>query len=117
MKKRLNTFKMFDVVVVPFPFTEQQKSKNRPAVIISDSKKFNDKIGQSILAMITSAEHSEWPLDVPINSLVDAGLTKPSKIRFKLFTLDHTLIHATIGRLTPSDAKNLKQNLSKLFLS
>lgn len=115
MTEPLKTFKRFDVVVVAFPFTDKKNSKNRPAVVISSSKSFNDKIDHSILAMITSSEHSDWPLDTELIQLEKAGLTKASKVRFKLFTLDHVLMKSKIGHLGTEDIKNLRKNLAKLF--
>lgn len=58
------TFDALDVVVVPFPFTDRQTSKRRPALVVS-STDFNDAHEQSILAMITSVSVS-WPSDVAI---------------------------------------------------
>ena len=51
------------------------------------------------MAMITSASHTPWPLDVPIVDLASAGLPAPSIIRFKLFTLDHRLVRGKLGQL------------------
>ena len=56
----MQTFKQYEVVVVPFPFTDRDTSKRRPALILSDS--FSFKIDKSILAMITSSSHQPWPL-------------------------------------------------------
>ena len=67
-------YKRFDVVVVPFPFTDRNSEKRRPALVISDAGTFNDRIGHSVMAMITSATHSEWPLDVLIKDLDAARL-------------------------------------------
>jgi mRNA interferase MazF len=86
------TFDAYDVVVVPFPFTDRSSSKRRPALVVSRADTFNQKIGQSVLAMITSASHSDWPLDTPITDLDTAGLPAPSVVRLKLFTLDHRLV-------------------------
>ena len=57
------TFEAFEVVVVPFPFTDRTTTKRRPALVLSDAKAFNRQVGQSVLAMITSAKNSNWPLD------------------------------------------------------
>lgn len=88
------TYKRFEVVKVPFPFTDQQARKTRPALILSELSAFNAVIGHSVLAMITSARHSTWPLDTPITDLGAAGLPVPSIVRMKVFTLDHRLIIA-----------------------
>ena len=64
----------FDVVVVPFPFTDRAASKRRPALVLSDRAVFNARIGHAVLAMITSAAHSDWPLDVRVTDLKAAEL-------------------------------------------
>ena len=105
----------FDVVKIPFPFTDRLAHKNRPAVIISSARSFNHLISHSIMAMITSTQHTSWPLDTPVNDLDSAGLPAPSIIRLKLFTLDHSLIIGTLGHLSARDTLAFNKNLTVLF--
>lgn len=95
--------KTFDIVVVPFPFVDVIKTKNRPALVISSARHYNHVLGQTVLAMITSSLHDPWDLDIPIKNLKSCGLQKPSIIRLKLFTLDNRLIKGKIGRLSEQD--------------
>ena len=109
------SFERFDVVRVPFPFTDRQSDKNRPALVISDRAAFNDPAGHSVMAMITSAGHAPWPMDVPIGDLKAAGLPVPSILRFKLFTLDHRLIRGTLGHLGERDRAKVTRSLQRLL--
>jgi len=109
------TYNTHDIVVVPFPFTDKNSSKRRPALVLSDAKHFNAPVGQSVLAMITSAKNSSWPLDVEIHDLDSAGLTSASVVRMKLFTLDHQLILRKAGSLSTEDRQNVGLTLQKLF--
>jgi mRNA interferase MazF len=109
------SFERFDVVRVPFPFTDRLAEKNRPAVVISDGAAFNRPAGHSVMAMITSAAHAPWPLDVPIGDLASAGLPAPSIVRFKLFTLDHRLVRGTLGRLGAEDRERLRRSMRELM--
>ncbi|TDG11632.1 type II toxin-antitoxin system PemK/MazF family toxin [Seongchinamella unica] len=111
------TFNQFDVVVVPFPYTDCTTLKRRPALVLSDPNDFNNRIGQSVMAMITSAKHSNWPLDIEITDLDSAGLPAPSLVRMKLFTLDHRLIIRSCGTLSDSDQRQAQNTLSRLFNS
>jgi mRNA interferase MazF len=104
-----------DVVRVPFPFTDKNASKHRPALILSRSEAFNTPAGHAVMAMITSAGHTPWPLDCPITDLDTAGLPAPSLVRFKLFTLDHRLIRGRLGKLTPADGKRVRAALFELL--
>lgn len=108
------TFSGFDVVKVPFPFTDKRAKKVRPALVISNESEFNTPAGHSVLAMITSATHTPWPLDVSIKSLKEAGLPVESIVRMKLFTLDHRLIIETLGRLAAGDQTAVSKALQRL---
>lgn len=115
MKRPTVIYDAFDVVRVPFPFTDRQATKNRPALVISNAKVFNRTAGHSVMAMITSADHSPWPMDCPIDDLATAGLPSASIVRFKLFTLDHRLVRGRLGKLSESDQEVVRQNLAKLM--
>ena len=109
------TYSRYDIVKVPFPFTDRQASKTRPALVLSDDKAFNSRIGHCVMAMITSEKHSGWPLDTPIENLAGTGLPAPSVIRLKLFTLDNRLIIKKLGQLDPVDQGTVVQQLKTLF--
>jgi mRNA interferase MazF len=107
------TCKPYDVVVVPFPFTDRRTSKRRPALALS-SEAFNAESGHTVLAMITSAANPAWPMDVSIRA-AEAGLRAPSKIRMKLFTLDSRLILHKLGSLTEKDRHAVAATVQKLL--
>ena len=108
------TFEPFDVVVVPFPFTDRRAAKRRPALIVS-SAPFNEDHHQAILAMITSTA-IEWPSDVTLRDWRQAGLNASCKVRFKLFTLDYTLILRRIGALSESDGTAVRNGLRRFLM-
>ena len=95
------TCERWQTVVVPFPFTDRAATKRRPAVVLS-TRAFN-RHGHSVLAMITSASHRPWPGDTSLTDLKGAGLTTPSLVRLKIFTLDNRFIARRIGVLSARD--------------
>jgi mRNA interferase MazF len=97
----------FDVVVVPFPFTDRNAAKRRPALVLS-STTFNLAKQNSVMAMITSAGQSSWLGDYEIAQLATAGLSSGCVVRLKLFTLDHRLVLRKSGALAASDEKKLR---------
>lgn len=115
MKTPTVTFEAFDVVVVPFPFTDQAATKRRPALVLSGDSTFNRRVGHSVLAMITSEANAPWPLDVVIGDRVAAGISAPSVVRMKLFTLDHRLILRKAGRLAMADRQAVRSVCAELF--
>jgi len=100
--RRMRGFSPGDVVIVPFPFTDRETSRRRPALVCSSSD-FNDQSAHAVLAMITTAAHSAWPSDVPITDLSDSGLPAASVVRWKLFTLDASFIIRRAGSLSQRD--------------
>ncbi len=96
------TFNPGDVVVVSFPFSDRDASKRRPALVCS-STAFNSSSRHVVLAMITTASHNTWPGDVALRDLAPTGLPVASIVRWKLFTLDATLVLRRAGALSPRD--------------
>lgn len=118
MNKLIKTYDLYEIVKVPFPFSDTKTSKIRPALILSSAKHFNAKIGLSIMSMITSvkADQDLWPTDIVIENLHPTGLPVPSVIRFKMFTLDHRLILGRLGKLSETDRHCVQQKLQEIFV-
>lgn len=109
------SFNAFEVVRVPFPFTDREAVKNRPALVLSNPRAFSLPSGHSVMAMITSASNAPWPLDYIVSDLACAGLPAPSVVRFKLFTLDHRLVRGRLGVLCEEDAHAVQRAMAVLF--
>lgn len=105
------TFSLYDIVVVPFPFSNRDAAKRRPALVVSCDA-FNRTHDQVILAMITAAARSHWASDVPVTKLNEAGLRVPCVVRLKLFTLDRSLVIKTLGRLIDPDVAVVSRALA-----
>ena len=106
----------FDLVRVPFPFTDRQASKRRPALVLS-TVGFQSDSEHLHLAMVTSATHSHWSSDWPIEDLKRAGLSIPCVVRFKLFTLDQRLVFGSLGSLSPIDRRGVQDRLAQVIAS
>jgi mRNA interferase MazF len=104
----MSRYKKFDVVIVPFPYTDSQKTKKRPAVVLSDSSEY-EKTGHSVCVMVTSAKNEPWPLDCPVTDLKSAGLPAPSVVRMKFFTIDNRLIQSKAGVLSKEDSRHVNE--------
>jgi mRNA interferase MazF len=74
------SFEVWDIVKVPFPYTDRPARQRRPALVIAAGALLAEH-GLLWLAMITSAANRGWPGDVPVSDLRLAGLPIPSIIR------------------------------------
>jgi len=118
MSAPTRTYDLYEVIKVPFPFSDSKATKIRPALILSAAKHFNGKIGLSIMAMITSVKSNQelWSTDVVIEDLNSVQLPAPSLIRFKLFTLDHRLIIGRLGALSELDQRQVQRKLREILV-
>jgi len=90
----------WDIVVVPFPYTDSQTTKRRPALILSSPALESDH-GLVWRAMITSAKNAPWIGDVAITDVSLAGLPAPSVVRAsKMATIEASYIVKRLGILT-----------------
>jgi mRNA interferase MazF len=92
----------FDVVSVPFPYTDRPVRQRRPALVVSQPA-HEEATGLIWVVMITAAENRAWSHDVPLSDPQLAGLSIPSVIRpTKIATLEAT--QAThIGKVTSAE--------------
>jgi mRNA interferase MazF len=103
-------FSQGDVVTVPFPFTNLNERKLRPALVISNGK-LNDS-GDLILVMITSKEkHDGFGLEIQDEQLTVA-LPKKSFVRFnRVVTIDESLV---IKKLCEADHQLVAEVILRL---
>jgi mRNA interferase MazF len=106
----MEVYNKFDVVKISFPFTDTDKYKMRPALVVSNNI-YQSNTDHLILSMITSAKNSSWNNDIEITDYKSCGLPSPSIIRFKIFSLDCRLVISKLGNL---DA-NTKIKFTEVF--
>ena len=97
-----------DVVLVPFPFTNQSGTKRRPAVIISSSN-YNTRRHDVVIMAITSQIRTTPGFgEAQITDWQSAGLIKPSILKPVFTTIEQNLILRSMGTLSPSDLQTLR---------
>ena len=104
-----------DIVLVPFPFTDQSATKRRPAVVISSSAYHRVRPDLIIMA-ITSQPSTAGALgEVVIGNWREAGLLKPSVLKPVLTTIDTALLVKKLGRLNGLDQALLRQAIAQII--
>lgn len=100
--------KQFDIVVVPFPYSDQFAEKRRPALVIS-SNTFNKKHGLLWAVMITSASNHARPDDIALAANAKTGLPAASLIRVsKIATIEPERVVRVAGRIDTNSARLIK---------
>ena len=97
-----------DVVVLPFPQTNLQPGKRRPALVVADLS--GDDL---ILCQITSQTHRDsYSIPLDVSDFQTGQLSVRSYIRpNRLFTVEQSVIISTAAHVT---AKKLDETLTKL---
>lgn len=104
-----------DVVLVPFPFTDQSGTKKRPAVIVSSSG-YNANRRDLIIMAITSQVRA--PLGFGEAILADwqaTGLIKQSVMKPIFTTIEQGLVVRTMGKLSAADSRMLREAITQII--
>lgn len=111
----MTTYSFGDVLLVPFPFTDQTTTKKRPTVIIS-SDVYNQEKPDIILIAVTS--QVKIPLqfgEILITEWSKAGLIKSSVIKPIITTLEKTIVIKKLGKLEIVDIQILQNSLQQII--
>jgi mRNA interferase MazF len=104
-------YKPFDIIITPFPFVDELgKFKYRPALAIS-SEEYSKSTNCTVFLMITSAKNSDFANDYKIQDYSNTNLQGDCIVRFKIFTLDNSILKNKIGELNEVDRKEVMKIL------
>lgn len=98
-----------DILLVPFPFTDQTSTKKRPTVVISSDEYNSQKPDLIVMAITSQFNASAGFGEMIIADWKSAGLLKPSVIKPVITTIEKSLVIRKLGKLPESDRNNLKE--------
>jgi mRNA interferase MazF len=108
-------FEFGDVVLVPFPFTDQTAAKRRPAVVDSNLA-YNRAKPDLVVMAVTSQLRATAAFDeVWIRQWQEAGLLKPSAIKPVFATIEQLLVIRQLGTLQSADQAALRQAITEVI--
>lgn len=111
----MTTYEFGDVVLVPFPFTDQTASKKRPAVVVSSDTYHRERLDLILIAVTSQANPASAFGEMTITQWQAAGLLKPSIIKPVLTTIETALVIRKLGQLQKFDRQVL-QNILQTIL-
>jgi len=110
----MTAYERWDIILVPFPFTDLQSIKKRPALIVSPDE--YNRGSDVMIAFITSNLNLRYNHgDYKLLYWKKAGLPKPSMIRMKIATIDKRITIKNIGKLDKYDADNFRTLIINFF--
>lgn len=111
----MTSYRFGDIVLVPFPFTDQTTSKKRPAVVVS-AETYNQAHPDLIVMAITSqVQSATTPDSMTVTDWQTAGLLKPSLVKPILTTIEKNLVLKRLGKLEAADRQMLQTLLQRIL--
>jgi len=104
----MTRYEVGDVVSVEFPFSDLQRLKRRPGLVLISAD-------PDLLVARATTHSPQGSSGVALTRWSEMGLTRPSTIRLtKLATIDLRLVHHKIGHLAAEDARAVAQAWQQL---
>lgn len=111
----MTVYERGDIILVPFPFSDQTTTKKRPAVIIS-SDTFNNTTSDIFIMAITGQIGKGLGIgECLIKDWQNAGLLKPSAIKPAISTIEQSLVLKRLGKLSSDDLVSIENTLKELL--
>ena len=111
----MTAYRKWDIILVPFPFTDMTAAKKRPALVVSPDV-YNRLGPDLVIAFITSrTDVPPRPGDPRIQFWKESGLPKASLLRMKFATIDREIVLKRIGRLHQPEQTGVRAVLSEFF--
>ena len=105
-----------DIVLVPFPFTDQTGIKKRPAVVVSSDAYHQKRIDVVVMALSSRVlRPADAVGEVLTAEWQEAGLPKPSVIKPVFATIERGLILKKVGELQEQDRQALRSALPQIL--
>ena len=111
----MTDFEFGDVVLVPFPFTDQTTAKKRPAVVVSSAAYQAERPDLIILAITSRSRGTTTVGEAPVTKWQEAGLLKPSVFKPLLTTIEKGLVLRKLGRVADLDREKLREVLRNIL--
>ena len=116
MTKSDSPYHVFDIVLIPFPFTDLSIEKKRPALILSQVAQKSARHLFSCCMITSQIEGEKITGDYLLKDWQKAGLLHPSKIRVaKIVTIEDGLVLKKIGALLQGDQAGVKKAFRTVF--
>jgi len=104
-----------ELVLVPFPFSDQHTAKRRPAAVVSSDRYDRERPDLIILAVTSQVRAARAVGEVAIAKWKEAGLLKPSVLKPLVATIEKGLVLRKLGRLQEGDRRALRAVLDDIL--
>jgi mRNA interferase MazF len=109
------SFRFGDIVLVPFPFTDQTAVKKRPAIVVSSAGYQARRRDVVIMAVTSRMRATPGFGEFEVAEWKKAGLILPSVAKPVLATIEKRLVIKKLGALQRGDRESLQASLDAIL--
>ena len=105
-----------DMILLPYPFSDQTGIKVRPAIVISNNN-YNKNSDDCLVVPLTSViKQNPYSILISQEDLASGKLIKPSQVQVnKIFTIEKTSVIMKFAVINTQTFNKIKSEISKLF--
>lgn len=111
---RTTGYSFGDVILVPFPFTDQSGLKKRPALVVSSAAYHSQRADLLIMAITSQIRPRAGFGESIISEWRKAGLLAASLVKPVITTIDKRLVLRKLGRLQAPDLRAVRSALGAI---
>jgi len=104
-----------DLLLVPFPFSDQSGKKVRPVIVISNEK-FNENSEDVLVVGVTSSSSRDaYTINLANKDLDGGNLLTPCYVKIEnILKIDKELVIKKIGKINKSKLKEITKKISEI---
>lgn len=107
-------YRFGDIVLVPFPFTDQSTAKRRPAVVVSSAAYHRERPDLIIMAVTSQPRPAGGVGEFQVADWKESGLIKPSVVKPVITTIEASLVLRRLGQLKAEDQAALRRSIAAI---
>lgn len=108
-------FNQGDIVIVPFPFSDLTRIRQRPVLVLSKSSYLNKCEDVLTCGITSNLKDSNYSLLIDNSNLKEGEIPVKSRIKVdKLFTLEQSIIIKKLGRINKETFDKVKKEFFSL---
>jgi len=105
-----------DLLLVPFPFSDQSGKKVRPVIVISSNEFNRDSEDLIVVGVTSNISKDKYTINLTNNNLDEGNLTVLCCVKVEnVLKLDKGLIIKKIGRINKNTLKEIVSKLSEII--
>jgi len=109
-------FNRGDIVIVPFPFSNLTRIRQRPVLVLSKSVYLKECDDVITCGITSNLKDSKYSVLIDNSDLIEGNIPVQSRIKVdKLFTLEQGIIIKKVGRINKETLNKVKREFVNLI--